>query len=249
MNTDSKNLKQVTHGGKTGCLGYVGFTALGVCVVIIVWTLFSTCSLSSDDQSSPIHNNNGEMDKDRNEAHENNTFSYIELKSDVNRLIEEEAKHEIRAATCVPDKRITKLMEKIDSIGQELMSLENQTDETIELSEHCLAILAALRERRVYAYMLWAEGQLEKASKGKYENLKQLSQKDLIALYESLSLLNISIVRENMLNREIMTRLAEIYDCLSKENKPKVRVMAILQQADPFSSYQDIQIRKTLDDF
>ena len=61
--------------------------------------------------------------------------------------------------------------------------------------------------------------------------------------------INISIIRENMLNREIMGRLAEIYDCLTPENKKKVRVNAILQQRDALTNISNIPRRKTLDDF
>ena len=68
-------------------------------------------------------------------------------------------------------------------------------------------------------------------------------------LYGKLSEINISIVRESMLNREIMGRLAEIYDCLTPENKKKVRVNAILQQRDALTNISNIPRRKTLDDF
>ena len=70
-----------------------------------------------------------------------------------------------------------------------------------------------------------------------------------MALYGKLSEINISIIRESMLNREIMGRLAEIYDCLTPENKKKVRVNAILQQRDALTNISNIPRRKTLDDF
>ena len=179
-----------------------------------------------------------------------NDFNLLSLKEQVNKLVEEEASRELTVANCKPDKRITELMLTIDGIGQKLMSQEDQTDEIMELSGKCLAILSALRERRIYAYMLWAEGCLEKASRGRYANLKSLSQSDLINLYEYLSGINISINRESMLNREIMARLAEIYDCLDNSNKPIVRIKAIQQQRDPLSNnITNVPIRKSLDDF
>jgi hypothetical protein len=176
-------------------------------------------------------------------------FDLSALKEQVNNLVKTEASRELTVSNCKPDKRITSLMGEIDSIGQKLMSQENQSDDVMELSEKCLAILSALRERRVYAYMLWAEGRLEGASRGRYANLKSLSQSDLIKLYEFLSDINISIIRENMLNREIMSKLAEIYDCLDNSNKPTVRIKAIQQQRDPLSNVTNVPIRKSLDDF
>ena len=171
------------------------------------------------------------------------------IKEQVNILVKEEATRELTVSNCKPDGRITKLMEKIDEIGHRLMSLETQSDDAMGLSEKCLAVLSALRERRIYAYMLWAEGRLEEVNQGRYADLRSLSQHELMKLYEYLSDINISIIRENMLNREIMARLAEIYDCLDNSNKPLVRINAIKQQRDPLSINIDKPIRKSLDDF
>ena len=174
--------------------------------------------------------------------------SLSSVEEQIKRLLSTEASIALSVQSCVPQQRITKLMSEIDKIGQMLMKLE-QTDEVIALSEKCLAILAVLRERRVFSYMLWAEGCLEKASTGPYADLSKLDQYKLMALYEKLSEINISIIRENMLNREIMERLAKIYDCLTPENKKKVRVNAVLQQRDALSNITSIPRRKTLDDF
>lgn len=166
----------------------------------------------------------------------------------INNLLKEEIKTTLSVATCRPDKHISILMSKIDEIGQELMAQE-QTDAIITMSERCLAILSVLRERRIYAYMLWAEGLLESASSGRYANLAALDQHTLMSLYCKLSEINIAIIKENMLNREVMTRLSEIYDCLTPENKKSVRVRAIQQQRDSFSKIENIPLRKTVDDF
>jgi hypothetical protein len=174
--------------------------------------------------------------------------SVSELDKQVKQLLSSEAAITLSVQSCAPMQRITNLMGEIDKIGQQLMKRE-QTEESIALSEKCLAILAALRERRVFAYMLWAEGCLEKSSVGRYANLSTVDQHTLMALYGKLSEINISIVRESMLNREIMGRLAEIYDCLTPENKKKVRVNAILQQRDALTNISNIPRRKTLDDF
>ena len=174
--------------------------------------------------------------------------SVTKLNKQIEQLLSAESTKTLSVYSCSPKQRITNLMGEIDKIGQQLMKLE-QTDEVLALSEKCLAILAVLKERRIFAYMLWAEGCLEKSSAERYANLKALDQPTLMALYGKLSEINISIVRENMLSREVMGRLAEIYDCLNSENKKKVRVNAILQQRDALTILSNIPKRKTLDDF
>ena len=170
------------------------------------------------------------------------------LDAQITQLLRSEADITLSVHSSVPQKRITNLMIEIDKIGHQLMKME-QTDKTIALSEKCLAILAVLRERRVFAYMLWAEGWLEKASTGRYAKLSSLDQNTLMALYGKLSEINISIIKENMLNREIMGQLASIYDCLTPENKKRVRVNAIFQQRDALSNKSNLSRRKSLDDF
>lgn len=165
----------------------------------------------------------------------------------VNELLKKEVDIELAVANCKPDKRITQLMGEIDKIAQTLMG--SSDDEAIELSEKCLVILSVLRERRRYSYMLWAEYMLEESSSGKYKDLSALNQVTLMALYCKLSEIDISIIRENMLNREIMTRLAEIYDRLEPENKRRVRINAVILQRDQLSIIDNIPSRKTLDDF
>ena len=175
-------------------------------------------------------------------------FSVSATKAKIQSLLEDEARITLSVANCEPNKRITGLMSKMDAIGQQLME-QDPTDEVLSLSEKSLAIMALLRERRVYAYMLWAEGLLEKSKTGTYTNLSTLNQNTLMNLYCRLSEVNISIIKENMLNREIMTRLAEIYDCLTPENKQTVRIKAIQMQRDGLSILENVPLRKTLDDF
>lgn len=171
-----------------------------------------------------------------------------QYQSKIEMLVQNEALISLSVANCTPDKRITKLMEDVDKIAQTLMTLE-PSDENMALSEKCLAIISVLRERRCYAYMLWAEGQLELASSGSFRDVSKLSQSDLVNLYVALSNINSGLITENMLNREIATRLASIYDCLNNDNKQKVRVIAIQQQRDALSISNSIPIRKSLDDF
>ena len=175
-------------------------------------------------------------------------FSVSSTKAKIQSLLEAESKITLSVANCEPTKRITELMSKMDAIGQQLME-QVPSDEVLSLSEKSLAVMALLRERRVYAYMLWAEGLLEKSKAGAYADLSSLDQNTLINLYCRLSEVNISIIKENMLNREIMTRLAEIYDCLTPENKQTVRIKAIQMQRDGLSILENVPLRKTLDDF
>ena len=175
-------------------------------------------------------------------------FSVSSTKAKIESLLEDESKITLSVANSEPTKRITELMSKMDAIGQQLME-QVPSDEVLSLSEKSLAIMALLRERRVYAYMLWAEGLLEKSKAGAYADLSSLDQNTLINLYCRLSEVNISIIKENMLNREIMTRLAEIYDRLTPENKKTVRIKAIQMQRDGLSILENVPLRKTLDDF
>lgn len=168
-------------------------------------------------------------------------------KSQIIDLVSQESNINLSVSNSKPNRRITNLMMKIDEIAKQIMSLE-ASDKVIELSQKCLSILSTLRERRVYAYMLWAEGILEWSSSGNNVNLQKKSQIELIQMYDKLSDINISIVTENMLNREIMTRLAQIYDELNFENKKKVRLRAIHKQRDILSQVE-IQRRRSLDDF
>ena len=177
-----------------------------------------------------------------------NNFDIESAKKKLHGLVNKESEISLSVANAMPNQRITKLMLEIDKIGQQLMKQE-QNDEIIALSEKCLAILAVLRERRIFAYMLWAEGRLEKSTVGRYEKLSDIDQHTLMVLYGKLSEINISVIRENMLNREIMGRLAEIYDCLKPENKKKARENAIFQQRDALTNISNIPRRKTLDDF
>lgn len=175
-------------------------------------------------------------------------FSVSSTKAKIQSLLEAESRISLSVANSSPNKRITNLMTKMDAIGQQLME-QDSSDEVLSLSEKCLAIMALLRERRVYAYMLWAEGLLEQSKTGSYAKLSSLNQNTLMVLYCRLSEINISIIQENMLSREIMNRLAEIYDCLTPESKQTVRIKAIQMQRDGLSTIENVPLRKTLDDF
>ena len=175
-------------------------------------------------------------------------FNVSSTRAKIQSLLEAESRISLSVANSSPNKRITNLMTKMDAIGQQLIE-QDSSDEVLSLSEKCLAIMALLRERRVYAYMLWAEGLLEQSKTGSYAKLSSLNQTTLMVLYCKLSEINISIIQENMLSREIMNRLSEIYDCLTPESKKTVRIKAIQMQRDGLSTIENVPLRKTLDDF
>lgn len=175
-------------------------------------------------------------------------FSVSSTEAKIRSLLEAESRITLSVANSEPNKRITNLMTKMDAIGQQIME-QDSSDEILSLSEKCLAIMSLLRERRVYAYMLWAEGRLEQSKTGSYANLSSLNQTTLMALYCKLSEINISVIQENMLSQEIMNRLAEIYDYLTPESKQTVRIKAIQMQRDGLSIIENVPLRKTLDDF
>lgn len=175
-------------------------------------------------------------------------LDYEKLDKTINDKIAKEAAIELNINSCKPNRRITELMAEIDEIAQAVMQEDPTDDRVLQLGQKCLALVSALRERRVYSYMLWAEGRLEAASQDKYASLSKLSQSDLLQLYISLSEINISLITENMLNREIISRLAEIYDAMKKDYKKQARVGAIRLQKDPLTSGIS-RVRKTLDDF
>ena len=175
-------------------------------------------------------------------------LDYEKIENTLNDKIKKEAAIELTINSCKPNQRITKLMSEIDEIAQ-TVTQEDPTDEkAIQLNLKCLALVAALRERRTYSYMLWAEGRLEASMQDKYASLSKLSQSTLLQLYISLSEINMSLITENMLNREIISRLAEIYDFMDADYKKQARVNAIHLQRDPLTVNLS-RVRKTLDDF
>ena len=175
-------------------------------------------------------------------------LDYEKIENTLNDKIKKEAAIELTINSCKPNKRITKLMSEIDEIAQ-TVTQEDPTDEKmIQLNLKCLALMAALRERRTYSYMLWAVGRLEASLQDKYASLSKLSQSALLQLYMSLSEINMSLITENMLNREIISRLAEIYDFMDADYKKQARVSAIQLQRDPLTANLS-RVRKTLDDF
>lgn len=146
------------------------------------------------------------------------------------------------------DKFLTNQMKAVEEIGEEAFALP-QSDAVLDLRKKSFEVLDILQQRRVYCYMLWAERTLEESSSEEHQDLSKLSQDDRIRLYEILGEINLQLIPENMLTREIVSRLTEIYDTLDAEHKKAVRVRNIHRQADPLSKIKELQARKSFDDF
>ncbi|HOZ48662.1 MAG TPA: hypothetical protein PLO37_15655 [Candidatus Hydrogenedentes bacterium] len=103
---------------------------------------------------------------------------------------------------------------------------------------HLSKAAETLRERQTLKYALWAEGVYRESDP---TNVAQsLSDKETVALYRRLSEVNISLVSEPSLAREITKRLYELYDSLGAgESRERVRYEAII----------NLDKRKSLDDF
>ncbi len=147
-----------------------------------------------------------------------------------------------------PDGFLTKQMVEVDRIGQKVMSMEH-TEEVLKIQEKALALLSALRERRAFRYMAWAECRLEMSEQSPYDRLENVSEDNRVKFYNLLTDVNVELISENILSREIMNRQAAIYDTLSAENKKQVRRIGIAKQVGPLPNGLDIKGRKTLDEF
>jgi hypothetical protein len=92
---------------------------------------------------------------------------------------------------------------------------------------HLSKAVAALKQRQTLKYSLWAEGRYRESASDKLS--RQLSNQEAMVLYKRLSEINVSIVIEPSLAREITKRLYELYDCIdSGKAKERVRYEAII---------------------
>lgn len=95
-----------------------------------------------------------------------------------------------------------------------------------------------LKDRQRLKYSLWAEGLYRDTDPTNVAG--KLEERIAIGLYQRLSEVNVSLVAEPSLSREITKRLYELYDRIdSLKSKERVRYDAIIS----------LEKRKTLDDF
>ena len=170
-----------------------------------------------------------------------------EIEHSLSNKVIEVAGQNLDFRTAKPDTNITETIRFVDDLGRKLLDLEIEDDRIPLLNEKVVGVIDALKERRVYKYMLWAEGTLERVT----ERFRRGDCNELqrVQLYLSLGEINISLVSENMINREIMSLMSEIYDSLSGDKKVLVRRKALSQQADALSRIRTINPRRTLDEF
>ena len=170
------------------------------------------------------------------------------LNDEINRVVEMVVKATPTLTNAKPDEFLTKHMLEVDRIGQEAMQLP-QSDESLKLSEKALAVLTALKERRTYRYMLWAEMCLQECISGQYRDLTKYSQDDRVRIYDRLSNINIDIIPEHILSREILSQLNRIYDTLDEAHKKQVRISSIEKRAGPLPADTKTEPRKMLENF
>ena len=98
--------------------------------------------------------------------------------------------------------------------------------------------VSVLKQRQALKYALWAEGRFRESDPTNVS--RKLNDTEAIALYKRLSAVNVSLVAEPSLAREITKRLYELYDRMdSQKSKEHVRYAAII----------NLEKRKALDDF
>ena len=147
----------------------------------------------------------------------------------------------------VPDRQITKWLDEITQSLENLTDEDFQKEETILFSGEVKDIILLLETRRTFRYMLWAEKKLRNCSQHDYS---KLSQEELFDLYKSLSDINLVLIPENILAREIAGQLASIYDHLDSSYKPEARLESIRRNVDKrLAEKMKFRRRKTLDDF
>lgn len=170
-----------------------------------------------------------------------------EINASLSNVVTSIIRQHLDITTAKPDTNITDCIRIVDGLGKRLLDLQVDDDRVPLLNEKIVAVIEALKDRRSFKYMLWAEGVLERVT----ERVKRgnCSEQQKIQLYLLLGEINASLVSENMLNREIMSMMAEIYDGLSADKKILVRRKSIAQHSDALSRIGMINPRKSLDDF
>lgn len=170
-----------------------------------------------------------------------------EIESALSNKVADVVAEDLRLSSVSPNTNVTAAIRYVDDLGQQVLAIDGDGERILALNESVVAVIDALKQRRIFKYQLWAERRLEEVSQrlAKSKN----SPSDLARLYLLLGEINSSLISENMLNREIMATMANIYDSLDAENKKNVRRLSIHQQADPLSQIKDIQPRRSLDEF
>ncbi len=167
-----------------------------------------------------------------------------------NEIISSHTKEKLTFENATPDGAVTNSIMQLLNLKQALNALKD-TDITVAILLNRIdQALQILSTRRIYKYQLWAEKQLRRSPEA--DKLKKLSGNEKIAYYLELSRVMQDLVTENMLRREIVSRLADIYNALEEKEKKFVRGEAIKMQQDDYSAALDEKQRRRrmiLEDF
>ena len=167
-----------------------------------------------------------------------------------NEIISSHTKEKLTFENVAPDGAVTNSIMQLLNLKQALNALKD-TDITVAILLNRIdQALQILSTRRIYKYQLWAEKQLRRSPEA--DKLKKLSGNEKIAYYLELSRVMQDLVTENMVRREIVSRLADIYNALEEKEKKFVRGEAIKMQQDDYSAALDEKQRRRrmiLEDF
>ena len=203
--------------------------------IALVWA-FAVVAVAAEENPSP-----------QAMMEESEHLIVTEIESALSNKVVEVVGRKLDIGTVQADTNVTAAILQIDLMGRKLMDVDVLDNRIIPLNEKILAVLEALKERRSYKYLLWAEQRLEQVTRRLEQGKCSDSQK--VQLYLSLGEVNVSLVGENMVAREIVSKMAEIYDTLDPDGKKSVRRLAIDQQRDPLTKIRNVKARKTLDEF
>ena len=135
-------------------------------------------------------------------------------------------------AEAAPNGTIKASLEKCKSAREILMSMATElTDSSRERWEAAMLHLSkaarTLKQRQVLKYCLWAEGRYRESDPTNVS--RHFNDQEGMVLYKRLSEVNVSLVEEPALAREITKRLYELYDRIDSEKmKERVRYDAII---------------------
>lgn len=173
----------------------------------------------------------------------------------LNELAREASAETPELGNASPDGKLTNFLNELSAEMANLSAIAEESAEADSNKRRELTALLVkgdelsflLEERRSFRYLLWAEMRLRRSIS---LDLSELSQRELFGLYKSLSDINLSLVSEVILSREITAQLVAIYDRLDAEHKPDARLESIRRNADEkLAQESGFARRKGLDDF
>ena len=162
----------------------------------------------------------------------------------VNKAMEAVLKEDLSIiAEAVPNRAIRKSLDQCEAAREILMSLSPDVTATSRLRWenamiHLSSSVSLIKDRQKIKYTLWAEGLYRETDPTNV--VREITDKEAVQLYRRLSEINVSLVSEPSLAREITKRLYDLYDLVpSTESKAHLRYGAII----------NLDQRKTFDDF